>query len=94
MGQDFSGIVTAVGDDVTRFSVGDHVVGMAFMSTYSEYILLDESAVVAAVPKELDLVPLGGFFLAWPQLMVQPFVMVKQKLDKSTDPWRCWRCRV
>ena len=63
LGQDFSGIVTAVGDDVTRFSVGDHVVGMAFMSTYSEYILLDESAVVAAVPKELDLVPLGGFFL-------------------------------
>jgi NADPH:quinone reductase-like Zn-dependent oxidoreductase len=63
LGQDFSGIVTAVGDDVTRFSAGDHVVGMAFMNAYSEYILLDESAVVAAVPKELDLVPLGGFFL-------------------------------
>lgn len=63
LGQDFSGIITAIGDDVTRFSVGDHVVGMAFMSAYSEYILLDESAVVATVPKELDLVPLGGFFL-------------------------------
>lgn len=63
LGQDFTGIVTAIGSDVTKFSVGDHVVGMAFMGTYTEYILLDESALVVTVPKDLDLVPLGGFFL-------------------------------
>jgi NADPH:quinone reductase-like Zn-dependent oxidoreductase len=63
LGQDFSGVVTAVGDDVKRFEVGDHVVGMNLMNTYSEYLLLAESSVVAKVPKDLDLVPLGGFYL-------------------------------
>lgn len=63
LGQDFSGVVTEIGDKVTRFAVGDHVVGMSYMNTYSEYILLDDSAVVATVPKNLDLVPLGGFYL-------------------------------
>ncbi len=63
LGQDFSGIVTAVGKDVTRFKVGDHVVGMAFMRTYSEYILLDEREVFVKVPDNLDLIPLGGFYL-------------------------------
>lgn len=63
LGQDFSGVVTAVGDDVNRFEVGDHVVGMDYMDTYSEYLLLNESSVVAKVPKDLDLVPLGGFYL-------------------------------
>ncbi len=63
LGQDFSGVVTEIGDKVTRFAVGDHVVGMSYMNTYSEYILLDDSGVVATVPKNLDLVPLGGFYL-------------------------------
>ncbi len=63
LGEDFSGVVTEIGDKVTRFAVGDHVVGMSYMNTYSEYILLDDSAVVATVPKDLDLVPLGGFYL-------------------------------
>lgn len=63
LGEDFSGVVTEIGDKVTRFAVGDHVVGMSYMNTYSEYILLDDSAVIATVPKNLDLVPLGGFYL-------------------------------
>lgn len=63
LGEDFSGVVTEIGDKVTRFAVGDHVVGMSYMNTYSEYILLDDSGVVATVPKNLDLVPLGGFYL-------------------------------
>lgn len=63
LGEDFSGVVTAIGDDVSRFAVGDHVVGMSFMNTYSEYILLDEKSVIAKVSKDLDLVPLGGFYL-------------------------------
>lgn len=63
LGEDFSGVVTEIGDKVTRFAVGDHVVGMSYMNTYSEYILLDDSAVIVTVPKNLDLVPLGGFYL-------------------------------
>lgn len=63
LGEDFSGVVTDIGKDVTRFEVGDHVIGMSFMNTYSEYILLDDSAVVTTVPKDLDLVPLGGLYL-------------------------------
>lgn len=63
LGQDFSGVVTAVGQDVTRFKVGDHVLGMAFMRTYSEYIVLDEKETFVTVPEDLDLVPLGGFYL-------------------------------
>lgn len=63
LGQDFSGVIAAVGSEVQRFAVGDHVVGMAFMHTYAEYILLDDSALVATVPQDLDLIPLGGFLL-------------------------------
>lgn len=63
LGEDFVGVVTAVGSAVSRFAVGDHVIGMAYMATYAEEILLDDSAIVATVPKKLDLVPLGGFYL-------------------------------
>ncbi|AUI71173.1 NADP-dependent oxidoreductase [Companilactobacillus alimentarius] len=63
LGQDFSGIVIAIGNGVTKYAVDDHVVGMSLMNTYSEYIVLEESALIAAVPKTLDLVPLGGFVL-------------------------------
>ncbi len=55
--------MTVVGKNVTRFKVGDHVLGMAFMRTYSEYILLDEKETFVTVPDDLDLVPLGGFYL-------------------------------
>lgn len=63
LGQDFSGVVTATGTEVEHYSVGDHVIGNSFMNTYSEYILADDSAVMAKVSKDLDLVPLGGFLL-------------------------------
>lgn len=63
LGTDFSGIVVAVGDAVTRFAVGDYVNGMAFMDTYAEKIVLNEDALVAKVDSSLDLIPLGGFFL-------------------------------
>ena len=64
LGQDFSGVVTAVGDEVSKFKVGDHVVGLAFMNTYAEYILLNEADSIAVVPQDLDLIPLGGFYLS------------------------------
>ncbi|MBM7642680.1 NADP-dependent oxidoreductase [Streptococcus loxodontisalivarius] len=66
LGQDFSGIVEAVGSKVKNVRVGDHVIGMSFMNTYSDYIVLDEekTLALAKVPKELDLLPLGGFLVS------------------------------
>ncbi|WP_239256188.1 NADP-dependent oxidoreductase [Listeria ilorinensis] len=63
LGQDFSGVITAVGSDVTRFKIGDHVAGFSLMNTYMAYILADEADNIAVVPKNLDLVPLGGLYL-------------------------------
>lgn len=60
LGQDFSGIVTQIGENVTEFQVGDHVIGITFTGTYSEYIAVDEASYVAKVPNDLDLIPLGG----------------------------------
>ena len=63
LGQDFSGIVVEVGEGVTNVSVGDHVIGMAFMQAYSEYILADALS-LAKVPQGMNLVALGGFTLS------------------------------
>ncbi|AFS78522.1 zinc-containing alcohol dehydrogenase [Gottschalkia acidurici 9a] len=60
LGQDFSGIVTQIGETVTKFQVGDYVTGVTLTGTYSEYIAVDESSFVAKVPSDIDLVPLGG----------------------------------
>nr|WP_296775509.1 NADP-dependent oxidoreductase [Rhodococcus sp. (in: high G+C Gram-positive bacteria)] len=48
LGWDVSGTVTAVGDSVTRFAVGDNVIGMIAQpvhryGTYSELVVADES---------------------------------------------------
>ncbi len=64
LGQDFSGIVTQIGDAVTKFQVGDYVVGFAMKGTYAEYIAIDENSPVATVPSDLDLIPLGGLYVA------------------------------
>jgi NADPH:quinone reductase-like Zn-dependent oxidoreductase len=63
LGQDFSGIVTQAGDAVTRFKIGDHVVGFA-MGTNAEFIVMDEKSPVATVSSDLNLIPLGGLYVA------------------------------
>lgn len=73
LGQSFSGVVTQVGAQVTRFHPGDHVLGLAPDGAYAEYIALDQTSVLAIVPAALDLIPLGAFYVeaitAWSALM-------------------------
>ena len=84
LGQDFSGIVTQVGEAVTKFKVGDQVIGVTLTGTYSEYIAIDESSFIAKVPNNLDLVPLGGLGVvsctAWSAVIVHGQVKPNQRV--------------
>lgn len=64
LGGDFSGIVSQIGESVSKFKVGDQVTGVNPTGTYSEYIVVDESSFVAKVPSNMDLVPIGGLSIA------------------------------
>lgn len=68
LGGYFSGVVDAVGKEVTRFSPGDRVFGSSQMrmGAYGEYLALPESYPLVSAPKAIPLeeaaaVPLGGF---------------------------------
>lgn len=57
LGNDFAGIVRAIGDDVTRFAVGDEVYAspnQKRIGTFAEYIAVDEND-VAHKPKNLTM---------------------------------------
>lgn len=77
LGLDFSGRVVAVGDRVTRFSVGDEVYGSPTHrrpGTYADYLCVDER-VAARKPATLDhhqaaCIPLVGL-TAWDALVVK-----------------------
>lgn len=85
VGEDFSGIITAVGDGVSKYHVGDHVIGLT-MGTYSEYLTLGENSflALAKVPSDLDLVPLGGLYVtaatAWAAMVLNGKVEPGQKV--------------
>ncbi|QHS03715.1 NADP-dependent oxidoreductase [Pediococcus acidilactici] len=64
IGNDYSGVITAVGEKVSKFKIGDHVVGLTLNGTYAEYLSINEDEAIATVPASLDLVPLGGLLLA------------------------------
>ena len=53
LGRDFSGVVEAVGPDVTRFGVGDAVFGGAG-GAFAEYLLRTEDFAVAAKPDNVS----------------------------------------
>lgn len=54
LGVDFAGSVAAVGNEVTKFNVGDRVMGMSqSLGAYAEHITVDES-ILARVPAALD----------------------------------------
>jgi NADPH:quinone reductase-like Zn-dependent oxidoreductase len=84
IGHDFSGIVTAIGNDVKRFKIGDHVIGFSKSGTYSEFLALDENSAIAKVPSDLDLILLGGLYLtaatAWSTLVTNGKVQPGQKV--------------
>lgn len=67
LGSEFSGIVEAIGNKVTRFKNGDSVFGYvgATMGGYAEYIKVGENDVIAAKPdtlsfEEAAVVPYGA----------------------------------
>ena len=64
LGADFSGVVSQIGEEVTKFKVGDQVTGVNIKGTYSEYIVVDESSSIVKVPSNMDLVPIGGLSIA------------------------------
>ena len=67
LGHEFAGEVEAIGDEVTRFEIGDEVFGSAGMKggTYSEYISVAEERMVVSKPNNISFeeaaaVPIGG----------------------------------
>lgn len=54
LGQDFAGVVEAVGANVTRFASGDSVFG-ASPGAFGEYIAVRENADIARVPDSMSL---------------------------------------
>lgn len=68
LGHEFAGEVEAVGDEVTRFNVGDRVFGstMGLMQgSHAEYVCVPDTGVLATVPATIELeeaapVPVGG----------------------------------
>ncbi|HIW72252.1 MAG TPA: NADP-dependent oxidoreductase [Candidatus Levilactobacillus faecigallinarum] len=84
LGHDFSGIVTQVGNRVTKFAVGDHVVGFSQPGTYTEYLAVNQDQGVVKVPHDLDLVPLGGLILsgvtAWSAVIKNGQVQAGQRV--------------
>jgi NADPH:quinone reductase-like Zn-dependent oxidoreductase len=56
LGTTFSGVVKAVGSEVTQFQAGDAVIGMKqppHLGTYAEYLVVDETAALAHKPKNV-----------------------------------------
>ncbi|QIS13989.1 NADP-dependent oxidoreductase [Nocardia arthritidis] len=59
LGTDGAGVVTEVGPEVTRFHVGDRVVGKFFApplgrGTFAEYAVLPEDAIVTTIPDNMS----------------------------------------
>jgi NADPH:quinone reductase-like Zn-dependent oxidoreductase len=59
LGQDAAGTVAAVGDQVTRFRVGDRIFGQFFHlplgeGTFAEFTVVPETAVLAPLPKAVS----------------------------------------
>lgn len=54
LGMDFSGVVVAVGRDVTQFRVGEAVFGSAPRGTHAEYVAVKESAAITRKPESLS----------------------------------------
>lgn len=84
LGEDFSGIIERVGSAVTKFQVGDHVMGYAKNGTYAQYLMLDQDSSLSKVPAQLDLVPLGGLYLAaltaWSAIVKNGHLQAGQKV--------------
>lgn len=83
LGADMSGVVEAIGKDVTRFQVGDEVFG-GRNQTFAEYVRLPQDGVVESKPQNLTFeqaasVPVAAF-TALQALRDKAKVQAKQKV--------------
>jgi NADPH:quinone reductase len=62
-GSEFSGVVRAVGDDVDRVAVGDHVFGAAMTGAFAEQVVVPATA-VKAIPAAVGLDTAAAFWVA------------------------------
>jgi len=46
LGNEFAGVVEAVGEDVSEFSVGDEVLGWAMLASYAEHVVVGVDDIV------------------------------------------------
>ena len=67
LGGECAGTITAVGDGVERFAVGDRVYAQSFMNdkggSYAKYVVVSEKT-VAPMPNGLDMIMAGGLPIA------------------------------
>jgi NADPH2:quinone reductase len=63
-GSDVAGIVTKVGEGVTRTKVGDHVLGVLGWGGFAEEVVADEASLIP-LPPGLDFVTASGFALTY-----------------------------
>ena len=80
LGSEFSGVVAAVGEQVTDFQPGDAVFGAtgAGLGAHAEYFLVDKWAAMIRRPAGLDHVEAAG--LAYSFLTAMPFLRDEAKL--------------
>jgi len=73
-GLEFAGTVAAIGEKVTTWSVGDHVMGITSGGAYAEQLAIHERQAMA-VPSGMSLYDAAGipevFITAWDALVVQ-----------------------
>lgn len=86
LGQDYSGVIEAVGKDITKFQIGDEVYGPTAdtFGSYAEFISLPENAAIVKKPKNVthkEIVALcGGFLTALPFLRDTGKIKENQKI--------------
>ena len=61
-GSEFAGVVSAIGDDVTRISVGERVMGMANAGAYADKTLVKADSLIK-LPEQLDVARAAGFYI-------------------------------
>ncbi|TVX94791.1 NAD(P)-dependent alcohol dehydrogenase [Cohnella terricola] len=53
LGQEFAGVVTAIGSKVTKYRVNDRVFGIVSTNTHAEYMTVSEKASVGKIPESV-----------------------------------------
>ena len=73
LGLEISGVVTAVGEGVTRWKIGDALCGLTNGGGYAEYCLIDANHCLP-VPKGVSLIDAAGlpetFFTVWSNVFI------------------------